>query len=259
VNAADDLPATTVAEAGAEAEVELLESFTTRPPVGAGPVSVTVPAEESPPETEAGFSPTDCNEAVAIVKVADWVAEPSFAVIVAVFWVVEALVATVKLADDWPDAIATVAGTLADGSLLVSETVSPPAPASPLSDTVPVEDRPPTSVVGLRMTDVKTAGEIVSVADWEVPLRLALIAVDDWAFTPTVATVNVPVFWPASTVTVAGTLAEGLLLDKATVVPPVPAGPLRVAVPVDGLPPTTEAGFRLRETRVDAAMVSVAD
>jgi len=77
--------------------------------------------------------------------------------------------------------------------------------------------------------------------------------------TPFVSTVNVPDFWPASTVTVAGTLADGLLLDKATVVPPGPAGPLRVAAPVEELPPVTVAGFKLREANVAAEMVRLAD
>ncbi len=54
--------------------------------------------------------------------------------------------------------------------------------------------------------------------------------------------------FPAGTVTVAGTAAaEGLLLESVTVVPPLGAGPFKVAVPCDGFPPTTEVGFRARE------------
>src|SRR3972149_5758677 len=41
------------------AEVLLLDSATTAPPAGAGPLSVTVPVESAPPGTDAGFSVTD--------------------------------------------------------------------------------------------------------------------------------------------------------------------------------------------------------
>ena len=47
-------------------------------------------------------------------------------------------------------------------------------------------------------------------------------------------------------------------LDRATEVPPVGAAPESVTVPVDGLPPKTEVGFKLTETRVAGVIVSVA-
>jgi hypothetical protein len=52
-------PAATVTLAGARAAVVLLlESDTTAPPVGAGPLNVTVPVEDAPPVTLVGFSAT---------------------------------------------------------------------------------------------------------------------------------------------------------------------------------------------------------
>jgi hypothetical protein len=49
-------PAGTVTLAGTVATaVLLLESVTMAPPVGAGPLRVTVPCEEPPPVTEVGF------------------------------------------------------------------------------------------------------------------------------------------------------------------------------------------------------------
>jgi hypothetical protein len=52
-------PAATVTEAGTWAAAVLeLVSVTTAPPAGAGPVSVTMPVEGLPPETEAGFTLT---------------------------------------------------------------------------------------------------------------------------------------------------------------------------------------------------------
>jgi len=72
------------------------------------------------------------------------------------------------------------------------------------------------------------------------------------AGTGIVATVNVAVMLLAGTVTVAGTVAaDGLLLDRRITAPPAPAGPLRVTVPVDGVPPRTEVG--LTETAVSTA------
>lgn len=53
-----------------------------------------------------------------------------------------------------------------------------------------------------------------------------------------VETVNVAVVAPAATVTLEGTVAtEVAVLARFTLAPPVGARPLRVTVPVDGLPP----------------------
>jgi len=61
--------------------------------------------------------------------------------------------------------------------------------------------------------------------------------------TAVVVTGNVLVVKPAGTVTLAGTVAAGLLLDRVTTRPPAGAAEVSVAVPVDGEPPTTLAGF----------------
>ncbi len=61
--------------------------------------------------------------------------------------------------------------------------------------------------------------------------------------TALVVTVNVAVVFPAVTLTVAGTVADELLLDSATEIPPAGAAELRVTVPVEELPPLTLVGF----------------
>ena len=67
------------------------------------------------------------------------------------------------------------------------------------------------------------------------------------ALTALVLIVNVAVVEPAGMVTLAGTVATAvLLLDRFTVVPPVGATVFNVTVPVEGFPPVTTAGFRLR-------------
>jgi len=80
----------------------------------------------------------------------------------------------------------------------------------------------------------------------------------DWAFTPDVVTINVAELLPEATVTEDGTLEMELLLERETAVPPLPAGPLKVTVPVEEFPPTTEVGARLTETRVAGVIVNVA-
>jgi hypothetical protein len=57
---------------------------------------------------------------------------------------------------------------------------------------------------------------------------------------------------PAATVTLPGTVADALLLDKLTAAPPVGAALLSVTVPVEVLPPVTDVGFRLRRLREEA-------
>jgi len=61
-----------------------------------------------------------------------------------------------------------------------------------------------------------------------------------------VLTVKVAVVAFAATVTLAATVATAVLpLLSVTTAPPAGAGPLKVTVPVDGLPPVTDVGFRL--------------
>jgi hypothetical protein len=64
---------------------------------------------------------------------------------------------------------------------------------------------------------------------------------------------------PLGTTTLTGTCAaEVLLLVKRTVAPPVGANPVSVTVPVELVPPTTEDGLALTDSRVAAFTVSVA-
>ena len=77
--------------------------------------------------------------------------------------------------------------------------------------------------------------------------------------TVVVVTVNVAVVLPAATATVAGTVAEVLLLDKLTEIPPVGAAVLKVTVPVDELPPITLVGLSDTDDKANVGvMVSAA-
>ncbi len=70
------------------------------------------------------------------------------------------------------------------------------------------------------------------------------------AVTALVFTENVALVDPAATVTLDGTVAEVLLLERFTVAPPVGAAPLRVTVPVEGDPPVRLLGLSVVEVRV---------
>ena len=77
--------------------------------------------------------------------------------------------------------------------------------------------------------------------------------------TAEVVIVNVALVAPAATVTLAGTWAAVvLLLVRVTTAPPDGAGPVKVTVPVDEVPPITEAGLRLTEVSAAAVTVRVA-
>ena len=64
-------------------------------------------------------------------------------------------VVTANVAVVAPAATVTLAGTIADASLLDSVTTAPPEGALPESVTVPVEPVPPTTLEGLSVTETE--------------------------------------------------------------------------------------------------------
>ncbi len=77
------------------------------------------------------------------------------------------------------------------------------------------------------------------------------------AATALVVTVKGALVAAAGTVTVAGTDAAGLSLERETAAPPFGAGPLNVTVPLDGLVPVTLVGSSVSETSDGSGGVSV--
>jgi hypothetical protein len=70
---------------------------------------------------------------------------------------------------------------------------------------------------------------------------------------------NVAVVEPAEIVTLAGTVAtETLLLERFTTAPPAGAGPVRVTVPTEDVPPLRLDGFSVNEESVAGTTVNVA-
>jgi hypothetical protein len=170
------------------------------------------------------------------------------------------VVVIVKVALVAPAAIVTLAGTRAADVLLLNVTTAPPVGAAPVKVTVPVELLPPTTAVGLVVTDDKDTGAItVSVALWMTP-SVPVITDDVLLATALVVTTKVADVLPAGTVTKGDTCAAAvLLLCRVTTAPPVGAAPFSVTVPVELFPPTTEVGFNERAESVAALTVSVAD
>ena len=86
-------------------------------------------------------------------------------------------VVIVKSTLELPAETVTVAGTVAtDGTPLLSEIVTPPIGAGPVSVTVPWGNMPPTTLVGLSESELKAGGLTVSVATLELPPLSAEIA-----------------------------------------------------------------------------------
>lgn len=155
-NVAINAPAATVTLAGTVAAALLLVRATVHPPVGATVERRTVPCDAAPAVTVVGLTDTvesDVNGIAGVrVSAALAVAPPYVAVMVAVFDAVTLEVLIAKVALVAPAATVTLAGTVAEMSLLVRVTTASPTGAGEVSVTVPVEAAPPVRLAGLRET-----------------------------------------------------------------------------------------------------------
>ena len=223
VNVPLELPAATVMLAGTVATaVLLLDSVTTEPPDGAGPLSVTVPCDEVPPVTVVGDSDSvDSVGALAAPGVTVRTAPQlvlSTAQIFACVVVDTLVVPTVKVAVVEPAATVTVAGAVA-GDIGEICTVAPPEGAGAFNVTVPVDDVPAVTVLGLSASDVTqtlTDGLIVTPALARDAPYVALIVTGVTTSTGSAPKENRPLVVPSETVTLGGSVIDGLLVDRST-------------------------------------------
>jgi hypothetical protein len=156
---------------------------------------------------------------------------------------VTVVVVTEKLALVEPAATVIVDGTVAAELEEARLTVTPPVGEAWVSVTVPVEVLPPKREAGLRVTVETLTPTIVSTAELLVELPFAAIVALAVAASGVVVTVNVPVVAPPVIVTEVPGLAAELLDERAIAIPAVGAGELIVTVPVEDVPPKTEAGL----------------
>jgi hypothetical protein len=143
-----------------------------------------------------------------------------------------------KLAMVEPFATVTDPGTTSAAVLLESVTTAPPDPAAFESVATQFEAAPEARLVGKQATDIKAGGAESKVKDCvcEPPFKEAVTtAVCVEEIVPTVA-VKVAEADPVATVTEAGTDSPELLLERATIAPPEPAGCDKVTLQVD-VPP----------------------
>jgi hypothetical protein len=179
---------------------------------------------------------------------------------VAVVDVATALVFTVKVAVVAPAATVTVPllGTAATAALLLDrDTTAPPAGAGPFRFTLPVEEVPPVTVVGLTASDETRGGITVSEAVRD-PMYEAVMMTVVAVATGLVVTVNAAVVPPWGTVTVPGTEATAALLLRDTAAPPAGAGPFRVTVPMEEVAPVTLVGLSPSDAMAGGNTVSEA-
>jgi hypothetical protein len=163
---------------------------------------------------------------------------------------VTAVVFTVNVALVAPAATVTLAGTVAAEAPLERLTTAPLLGAVPLRVTVPVEEEPPVTLLGLSVIEERVgavpAGVTVSVAVFVDVPRVAVMITEVEEVTAVVFTTNGWMVVPGATVTVEGTVAADMLLETETFAPAYGAGPLRVTVPVEEEPPVTLLGVSVR-------------
>jgi hypothetical protein len=147
-------PAKTVTSAGTVAVLEFELRATTSPPVGATPLSFTVPVVLAPPTTLAGLMETAAKFGDRIVTLNVFANPLRDAVIVATLFFATADEVRVKVPFVVPLSIWSDAGTLAKVSLDDNKTLCPGAPLIPVKLTVPASEVPPTADVGLKERDV---------------------------------------------------------------------------------------------------------
>lgn len=159
VNVAATAPGETITLAGSAALVLFDDRVTAVPPVGAGPLRVTVPCDGFPPITEAGDKVTLVGTAGLIVNFAEAEVDPIVAVIVATVTFDTGTELTVNEARVDPAGTETLEGRDAATLLDAKLTTSPPVGAGPFNVIVPIEEVPPTTKVGANVKPFGT-GEV---------------------------------------------------------------------------------------------------
>lgn len=206
---------------------------------------VTVAVEGFPPTTVEGFKVRSVTATAGIVKVPVVVLPLSVAVITT-DPLAELDAVAVNVADVAPPAMVMDAGTVTFALADERPMISPPEGAALVIVTVPVVLVPAATAVGKKETPAKLGAFTVRVAELlEVP-RVATTFTDESEPTANDVTVKVADEAPPAIVTDAGTVAAAALsAERLTERPALGAGPVRVTVPVEAVPPVKLLGLRV--------------
>ena len=217
------------------------ESPTTEPPDPAGALKVTVPVDAPPFGMLEGLNVSDETVPPLLpppVIVSDASTDPVVtpAEMIAVAGDVAGcvvLMVTVPLV--LPAGMMMLAVTEAAALLLVNVTAWPPEGAGLFSVTVPCEELPATTLVGLSVNEeivmAGAGGVRVRVACCETPPTVTVTTTLVFDVTACVVMAKEVVVLVSVMTTLGGTLASPLLLESVTTTPPVGAGPVRFTVP----------------------------
>ena len=154
-----------------------------------------------------------------------------------------AVVDTAKVAVVEPAVTETDVGSVALVELDARVITAPPVGAGPERVTVPMDEFPPTTDAGAKDKLVRVAAVTAKEPLAEVEPRVPVTVAETFAATAVVVAVNVTVEVPAATVTEAGTATLVELDLRLTTAPPTDAAPVNVTVPVEEVPPRTDAGL----------------
>jgi hypothetical protein len=218
------------------------------PPVGAGPLKVTVQALVPGPVKAAGAHVRLLTLTVAVRVIVELLVAPlAAAVTVAVESAAITPAVVEKLAVVAPTATVTEAGVVNNPLLADSVTTVPPVGAALLSVTVQLLVPLDARVVGLQVNPVGIVGgrspsEKVLEESFRLAVTVAVLAV----VTAEAVAANTAVLLPAVTVTEDGVVSEVLLSDSATSAPPTAAASVKVTVQVDVAAPVIDAGLQLK-------------
>jgi len=216
-------PEATVTDAGTVKSPLLLLSDTEAPPAPADLEMVTVQVELAPDIRLLGLQESWLTTGGAESAITAPCELPfSEAVTVADWSDGMAPAVAVKVALEKPAATSTLAGTVSNALLLLSDTDEPPVAGGFDRVMVQVDPAPEARVEGLQDTELTTGATSEMFAVWE-PFSVAVTtAVWSVAIVPAVAANEADVVF-AATVTEAATVSPLLLLESATAAPPAGA------------------------------------